>query len=125
VALVGMALTDLPGADVGVVRAGRGLWSATQDIAGRRIESAATDKQAALAAAYQTGYRIAMIWAGAGALWIAAPRWRVVGYQQGAWATAYLVMAVSMLLGVATVLLSPEPARGVHTAQRWSGCKRR
>ena len=31
-------------------------------------------------------------------------------YQQGAWQTAYLVMAASMLLGVATVLLSPEPA---------------
>ena len=31
-----------------------------------------TRKQAALAAAYQTGYRLAMIWAGAGVLWIAA-----------------------------------------------------
>ena len=52
-----------------------------------------------------------MIWAGAGALWIAA-RAEVaglVGYQQGAWQTAYWVMAASMLLGVATVLLSPEP----------------
>jgi len=34
----------------------------------------------------------------------------VVGYQQGAWQTAYWVMAASMLLGVGTVLLSPEPA---------------
>jgi PAT family beta-lactamase induction signal transducer AmpG len=31
-------------------------------------------------------------------------------YQHGAWQVAYLVMAASMLLGVATVLLSPEPA---------------
>ena len=88
--------------------------SATQDIAldAYRIESADTDRQAALAAAYQTGYRIAMIWAGAGALWIAARAevTGVVGYQQGAWQTAYWVMAASMLLGVATVLLSPEPA---------------
>ncbi len=48
--------------------------SATQDIAldAFRIESADTRRQAALAAAYQTGYRVAMIWAGAGVLWIAA-----------------------------------------------------
>ncbi|MDO9166439.1 MAG: MFS transporter, partial [Rhodoferax sp.] len=75
------------------------------------IESANTDRQAALAAAYQTGYRRAMIWAGAGVLWIAA-RAEVAGvadYQHGAWQTAYLVMAASMLLGMLTVLLSPEP----------------
>jgi MFS transporter, PAT family, beta-lactamase induction signal transducer AmpG len=93
--------------------------SATQDIAldAYRIESANAERQAALAAAYQTGYRIAMIWAGAGALWIAAraevaPLAGVVtGYQHSAWQTAYLVMAASMLLGMVTVLLSPEPAR--------------
>jgi len=89
--------------------------SATQDIAldAYRIESASTERQAALAAAYQTGYRLAMIWAGAGVLWVAA-RAEVPGlaaYQHGAWQTAYLVMAASMLLGVLTVLLSPEPAR--------------
>src|SRR5256885_14535509 len=50
------------------------LGSATQDIAldAYRIESADTDRQAALAATYQTGYRLAMIWAGAGVLWLAA-----------------------------------------------------
>ena len=91
--------------------------SATQDIAldAFRIESATVDRQAALAAAYQTGYRLAMIWAGAGVLWLAA-RAEVVGgasYQHGAWQTAYLVMAASMLLGMLTVLLSPEPVRHV------------
>jgi PAT family beta-lactamase induction signal transducer AmpG len=115
-ALLGMALTDPRQALLPVVWCALAVafGSATQDIAldAYRIESAATDKQAALAAAYQTGYRIAMIWAGAGALWIAARAEvvGVVGYQQSAWATAYSVMAVSMLLGVATVLLSPEPA---------------
>lgn len=89
--------------------------SATQDIAldAFRIESANADRQAALAAAYQTGYRLAMIWAGAGVLWIAAAA-EVAGgasYQHGAWQTAYLVMAASMLLGMLTVLLSPEPMR--------------
>jgi PAT family beta-lactamase induction signal transducer AmpG len=91
--------------------------SATQDIAldAYRIESADTDRQAALAAAYQTGYRLAMIWAGAGVLWVAA-RAEVPGsasYQHAAWQTAYLVMAASMLLGMLTVLLSPEPAHRV------------
>ncbi len=89
--------------------------SATQDIAldAYRIESAATERQGALAATYQTGYRLAMIWAGAGVLWIAA-RAEVADaarYQPGAWQLAYLVMAGSMLLGVVTVLLSPEPAQ--------------
>ena len=91
--------------------------SATQDIAldAYRIESADIDRQAALAAAYQTGYRLAMIWAGAGVLWVAA-RAEVPGvssYQHGAWQTAYLVMAASMSLGMLTVLLSPEPLRRV------------
>ncbi len=115
-ALIGIGLTDPRLALTPVVWCALAIafGSATQDIAldAYRIESADTDRQAALAAAYQTGYRIAMIWAGAGALWIAARAevTGVVGYQQGAWQIAYLVMAASMLLGVATVLLSPEPA---------------
>jgi PAT family beta-lactamase induction signal transducer AmpG len=115
--LVGMALAD-PRDALGPI-----VWcalavafgSATQDIAldAYRIESADTQRQAALAATYQTGYRLAMIWAGAGVLWIAA-RAEVAtagNYQQAAWQTAYLVMAASMLVGVVTVLLSREPAR--------------
>ena len=96
--------------------------SATQDIAldAYRIESAEVDKQAALAATYQTGYRLAMIWAGAGVLWIAA---RAAGDVTGAsaeassrtafaWTVAYLVMAASMAVGVIAVLLAPEPVVG-------------
>ncbi|SCK36508.1 MFS transporter, PAT family, beta-lactamase induction signal transducer AmpG [Variovorax sp. HW608] len=99
--------------------------SATQDIAldAFRIESAAARKQAALAAAYQTGYRLAMIWAGAGVLWIAA--WAelpgLAGYQNGAWKFAYLVMAGSMAVGVVTVLLSPEPVRAALPRPRSAG----
>jgi PAT family beta-lactamase induction signal transducer AmpG len=88
--------------------------SATQDIAldAFRIESAGSERQAALAAAYQTGYRLAMIWAGAGVLWVAARfETDMGGYQQAAWQMAYLVMALSMAPGLLTVLLSPEPAR--------------
>ncbi|WP_395055045.1 AmpG family muropeptide MFS transporter [Polaromonas sp.] len=116
-ALVSMALTDPRAALLPVVWCALAVAfaSATQDIAldAFRIESADAQRQAALAATYQTGYRIAMIWAGAGVLWIAA-RAEVVGggtYQHGAWQTAYLVMAASMLLGMLTVLFSPEPAQ--------------
>ena len=125
--LVGMALAD-PRTELQLV-----VWcalavafaSATQDIAldAFRIESADMRHQGALAATYQTGYRLAMIWAGAGVLWIAAraelaPAVPAAGavvpgalYQQAAWTTAYLVMAASMLVGVLTVLFSREPAR--------------
>ena len=122
--LLGMALTDPRVALTPVVWCALAVafGSATQDIAldAYRIESADTQHQAALAAAYQTGYRIAMIWAGAGALWIAA-RAEVPNaalYQQGAWQTAYLAMAASMLLGVVTVLCSPEPAARVMAPSR-------
>ncbi|HQR99686.1 MULTISPECIES: AmpG family muropeptide MFS transporter [unclassified Polaromonas] len=118
-ALVGMALTDPKIALLPVVWCALAVafGSATQDIAldAFRIESADVQRQAALAAAYQTGYRMAMIWAGAGVLWIAA-RAEVAGaggatgYQHGAWQIAYFAMAASMLLGVVTVLFSPEPA---------------
>ena len=114
--LVGMAFNDPQQALAPVVWCALAVafGSATQDIAldAFRIESAAVERQAALAATYQTGYRLAMIWAGAGVLWIAA-RFEVAGvggYQQGAWRVAYLVMAASMLVGTLTVLLSREPA---------------
>ena len=119
-ALVSMAMTDPQQSLAPVVWCAIAVafGSATQDIAldAFRIESADTEHQAALAATYQTGYRLAMIWSGAGALWIAAraeiPS-AVLGvaapYQHGPWQIAYLVMAVSMLPGVLTVLFSQEP----------------
>ncbi len=101
--------------------------SATQDIAldAFRIESARTEQQAALAASYQTGYRLAMIWAGAGVLWVAA--WvqgpQSTGYQHAAWKAAYTVMALSMVTGMLTVLLSQEPVHApqptAHNAREW------
>ena len=119
VGLIGMATSD-PQRSLQTV-----VWcallvafgSATQDIAldAFRIESADTQRQAALAASYQTGYRLAMIWAGAGVLWIAARSEVANGavYQHAAWQSAYLIMALSMAVGVFTVLLSPEPVRKV------------
>ncbi|MFM8609577.1 MAG: AmpG family muropeptide MFS transporter [Burkholderiaceae bacterium] len=114
--LVGMALVDPKLALDAMVWCALlvAFGSATQDIAldAYRIESADAQRQAALAATYQTGYRLAMIWAGAGVLWIAARAEvaNVAAYQHSAWQTAYLVMAASMLVGVLTVLLSREPA---------------
>ena len=113
--LVGMALND-PSQLLGPLVAcalAVAIASATQDIAldAYRIESAEVNAQAALAASYQTGYRLAMIWAGAGVLWIAA--WaqgeQTTGYAQSAWQAGYLVMALSMLPGMLVVLASPEP----------------
>ena len=86
--------------------------SATQDIAldAYRIESASMQEQAALAATYQTGYRLAMIWAGAGVLWVATlAQGAQLGYAVRAWQVAYSVMAACMVVGLVTVLLSPEP----------------
>ena len=114
IGLVGMAMND-PKQDLQII-----IWfallvafaSATQDIAldAFRIESAKAEYQAALAASYQTGYRLAMIWAGAGALWLAARAEEGTSlYFANAWQFAYLVMALSMGVGVITTLLSPEP----------------
>ncbi len=115
-ALVGLAICD-PKTELQTV-----VWfallaafgSATQDIAldAFRIESAGTERQAALAGIYQSGYRLAMIWAGAGVLWIAARAEvsNAANYDHSAWQLAYLVMAASMMVGVVTVLFTREPA---------------
>jgi len=113
--LVGMAMADPRVSLAGVVWCALAVAfaSATQDIAldAYRIESAPTEQQPALAASYQMGYRLAMIWAGAGVLWLAArAQGGAAGYDNAAWQLAYLVMAGSMVIGVLTVLLSPEPA---------------
>jgi len=85
--------------------------SATQDINvdAFRIESAPEQLQAALAAAYLTGYRLAMILASAGTLWLAALFSASSNYVLAGWQQAYLVMALCMLPGIITTLLSKEP----------------
>lgn len=76
--------------------------SATQDISidAWRIESAPVDLQGAMAAAYQLGYRVAIMTGTAGALWIAADL---------GWSQSYMVMAALMGIGIATTLLIREP----------------
>ena len=104
--IAGMAPVD-PGAPDGLSRTV--LWavivafaSATQDIVidAYRTEILEDSKLGAGAANLVFGYRIAMLVSGGGALIIAA---------YGGWAMAYAVMAAAMLIGMATVLLNPEP----------------
>ena len=92
--------------------------SATQDIAldAYRIEAVAPRLQGAMAATYQAGYRIAMILASAGVLWIAAmvdPSEST--YEYAPWQTAYLVMAACMGVGMITTFIISEPDRPVRS----------
>lgn len=85
--------------------------SASQDIVidAYRIEMASERLQAALAAAYMTGYRLAMIMAGAGALAFAAWFGSDSGYDVNGWKHAYFIMAALMLVGLITALCIHEP----------------
>ncbi len=78
------------------------FFSASQDIVidAYRVEILTDDQQGAGAGAYQIGYRLAMLASGAGALILA---------DQVGWPTTYFTMSLLMLVGVATVLFSPEP----------------
>lgn len=91
-----------------------GFSSATQDIVidAYRIEVADPDLQAMLSATYIGGYRIGMICAGAGALFLADYFVSsLAAYNYLAWRNSYYLMAALMLIGVATTLLISEPAR--------------
>lgn len=76
--------------------------SASQDIVvdAYRVEILEDARQGAGAAAIQVGYRIGMLAAGAGALFIA---------ESWGWFTAYAAMAALIVVGIATILLAPEP----------------
>ncbi len=105
------------------VRPEQGVWplvtwvllasfaGATQDsvVDAYRIEIAPETAQAALAATYTLGYRIGLILAGAGALYLA---------EFEGWIVAYLAMAALMLLPILTTLLCREPQQPVVAVQR-------
>ena len=108
--LIGVGLFVLAGVDpenaigaFAIIAVGVAISSATQDMAidAYRIECAAVEMQALLAAAYQYGYRISIIVGGAFALYIA---------QWGSWQIAYQSMAVCMIIGIATTLYCKEPS---------------
>jgi PAT family beta-lactamase induction signal transducer AmpG len=80
--------------------------SATQDIVvdAYRIESAESRMQGVLAAAYQYGYRVAMLFSMAGALALA---------EYASWTETYLAMAGCMVIGILTTLWCKEPVAQV------------
>lgn len=89
-----------------------GFAGATQDIVidAYRIELAETQMQTVLASTYNAGYRIGMIVAGAGALFLAAHLGTAKGnYIYDAWKTTYLAMAGVMGVGIITTLCIREP----------------
>ena len=96
-----------------------GFSSATQDIVidAYRIESAEPSLQAMMSATYIAGYRIGMLAAGAGALYLASYFGSELGtYDYAAWQMTYLAMAAVMLIGVATTLIIREPELEVPQA---------
>lgn len=92
-----------------------GFSSATQDVVidAFRIESANPRLQAMLSSTYIAGYRIAMIVAGAGALYLAQYFGSTKDvYSYTAWRDTYFCMAAIMSVGIITTLLISEPERG-------------
>lgn len=111
VGLLGMAVADPKDGLIALVIFALivGFSSATQDIAidAYRIEIAPADMQGPLAGSYNFGYRVALLVAGAGALYIA---------DYASWFAAYATMAALMLVGVATVVVISEPLRQIDRA---------
>jgi PAT family beta-lactamase induction signal transducer AmpG len=92
--------------------------SASQDIVvdAYRIEASKTSELGATSAAYQLGYRIGMIIAGAGALYLAdffektAFSLTLFGQKLTEWNITYLIMAACLMIGVfTTIFLAKEP----------------
>jgi PAT family beta-lactamase induction signal transducer AmpG len=101
--LLVMAFAD-PKTDLALLGFGAFLvafCAASQDVVidGWRIDAAGSDLQGILAATSNLGYRLGLITAGAGALFIAA---------SGGWTAAYLSMAGMMLVGLVAALLAPS-----------------
>ena len=90
-----------------------GFCSATQDamVDTYRIESAPQELQSAMSGTYIVGYRLGMIVAGAGSLFLAS----FFGaeeqfYNVSAWQKTYIIMAILQTIGVLCTLVSPEPS---------------
>ena len=101
-----------------------GFSSATQDIVidAYRIESAESELQALMSSTYIAGYRIGMLVAGAGALFLAS----YFGtsketYNYHAWQMSYNVVAGIMLVGVITTLSIKEPDQYKERFEAYTG----
>lgn len=98
-----------------------GFSSATQDIVidAYRIELAPPSLQSVLSAMYTAGYRLGMIVAGAGALYLADYFGSTEAlYSYEAWRNTYYVMAGVMGIGVVTTLIIHEPISTQVRAER-------
>jgi PAT family beta-lactamase induction signal transducer AmpG len=87
--------------------------SATQDIIidAFRVESLDESEQAAGMASYVAAYRIGMLVSTAGALFLVTG-FESFGYtRNGAWTAGYAVMAMLVVVGIATTLLAAEPEK--------------
>ena len=86
------------------------FFSATQDILidAFRIESAPQSFQGPMSSMYIAGYRIAMLVAGAGSLWLAALFGTEI-YNQDVWKKVYLIMSTFMFIGIFATMSSNEP----------------
>jgi PAT family beta-lactamase induction signal transducer AmpG len=99
--------------------------SATQDIAidAYRLEIAEDSRQAALAASYMSGYRVAALLATAGALYIAEGFGSTgFSYKHSAWAWTYIIFGLLMLPALITTMVmreSPVPLRTQLSAARY------
>jgi len=88
--------------------------SATQDIIvdAFRVESLDESEQAAGMASYVAAYRIGMLVSTAGALFLVSGFETVFGLgRHAAWSAGYAVMAVLVLIGIATTLIAAEPEK--------------
>jgi PAT family beta-lactamase induction signal transducer AmpG len=104
IGLLGMATSDTHQhlQQIALLAVWVAFCSATQDIVidAYRIEAVISQYQGAMAATYVFGYRLALLVAGAGALYLA---------EYLGWQVAYQVLAAAMLLGILTTLMISEP----------------
>lgn len=116
-AILGMAATDPAQGPAALARMAAfavllGSMSATQDIVidAYRIEIAPPAWQGVLSSAYIAGYRVGMVVAGAGVLFLAAAWGSSKGaYDYAAWGAAYATAALAMGVGLLATLWAPEP----------------
>jgi MFS transporter, PAT family, beta-lactamase induction signal transducer AmpG len=123
-AMLGLGLQDPKHhlALMGILALVVAFLSASQDIVidAWRVEILPLELQGPGAGAIQTGYRIAMLVSGAGALVIAA---------RAGWFAAYATMAAMLAVGILVFLFGPEPkvaaesARPVRPASKAAGWK--
>jgi PAT family beta-lactamase induction signal transducer AmpG len=91
------------------------VFSASQDIVidAYRIEILDDEQQGAGAAMTQAGYRLALLVAGAGALFLAE--------KLSDWSIVYLAMGMLVAVGMVVALLAPQPQTGTlpPSAENW------